>query len=477
MRLVLVKSTNETSRFDSSGVDRYERVSEVYKAKERPQQDAAIEGMRHRYAGAVHQHQFPDAEQRNAQSNPAISQKGNSSPVAPLFSLPPPPPSQRERSTTSYHQNHHDLPCQNQSATQAVHVRQLQYGKPSSLTSQEIVPRPARQGCTFEAKLSRPQETSEASVASTQTEVFLFESRHCSFSTEANHTHQREAHISPQPSPSHLPPPLFSQNPSTTENFQYSANYQRGDIAQRKAGVFEQRDQKQLLQQQQCSATGLQQKNTSSQSATQNSCQGHINVCEPAVTNQRFFESPARDLQQQQPQLRAQRQLLVGSSLPINYCTKGAGELSRNNQAPPLQQHWQEDVRGLNLLPLPQIPQSGGHESRELDDKFTTRQGQQYQAPTYERRLVRNSSDTSSSNSSPPYGSSNQLWPESRYQEERRSRSDKQKVYSCFSLNRFMLVLQPYKTDSTRIATPITWFSSTAWTLYVCLSFMKNYTF
>ncbi|XP_041963371.1 small conductance calcium-activated potassium channel protein 1a isoform X1 [Alosa sapidissima] len=384
--------------------------------------------MRHRYAGAVQQHQFPDAEQRNAQSNPAISQKGNSSSVAPLFSLPPPPPSQRERSTTSYHQNHHDLPCQNQSATQAVHVRQLQYGKPPYLTSQEIVPQPARQGCPFETNLSRPQETSEASVASTQTEVFLIESRHCSFSTEANHTHQRETHICPQPSPSHLPPPLFSQNPSTTKNFQYSANYQRGDIAQQKAGVFEQRDQKQLLQQQQCSATGLQQNNTSSHSVTQNSCQGQINVFEPTVTNQRYFESPARDLQQQQPQLRAQRQLLVGSSLPINYCTKGAGERCRNNQAPPLQQHWQEDVRGLHIHPLPQNPQSSGHETDELDEKVSKRQRQQYQIPKHERRLVRNSSETSSSNSSPPYGSSNQLWPESRYQEERRSRSEKQKV-------------------------------------------------
>ncbi|XP_031418919.1 small conductance calcium-activated potassium channel protein 1a isoform X2 [Clupea harengus] len=427
MRLVLVKSTNETSQFDSSGVDRYERVSEVYKAKERPQQDAAIEGMRHRYAGAVHQHQFPDAEQRNAQSNSATSEKGNSSPVAPLFSLPPPPPSQRERSTSSYHQNHDDLPCQNQSATQAVHVRQLQFGKSPSLTSQEIVQRPARQGGPFETQLTRPHESSGASVASTQSEVFLLESRHCSFSTEANHTHQREAHICPQPSPSHLPPPLFLQNPSPRENFQYSANYQHGAIAQRKAGVFEHRDQKQLLQQQQCSAIGLQQKNTFSQSVTQNSCHGQINVCEPTVTNQRFFESPALDLQQQQPQLRAQRQILVGSSLPINYCTKGAGELCRNNQAPPLQQHWQEDVRGQHLHSLPQIPQSSGHESGELNDTFSIRQGQQYQAPEHIRRLVRNSSDTSSSNSSPPYGSSNQLWPERHYQ-ERRSRTDKQKV-------------------------------------------------
>ncbi|KAL2097620.1 hypothetical protein ACEWY4_006827 [Coilia grayii] len=384
--------------------------------------------MRHRYAGAVHQHQFPDADQRNAQSNSTISQKGYSSSVAPLFSLPPPPPSQRERPTTSYHQNHHDLPCQNQSATQTVHVHQLQYGKPPSLTSQEIVPRPERQGCPPEAQLSRPQETSEAPVASTQSEVFLFESRHCSFSTEANPTHQREAHICPQPSPSHLPPPLFLQNPGPRENFQYSANYQHGDIAQQKAGVLEQRDQKQLLQQQQCSATGLQQKNTSAQSVTQNSCQGQINVCEPTVTNQRFFESPSRDLQQQQPQLRAQRQLLVGSSLPINYCTKGAGELCRNNQAPPLQQHWQEDVRGQHPHPLPQIPQFSDHESGELNDNSSKRQGQQYQVPKHERRLVRNSSDTSSSNSSPPYGSSNQLWPGSHHQEERRTRTDKQKV-------------------------------------------------
>ncbi|XP_028832052.1 small conductance calcium-activated potassium channel protein 1a isoform X3 [Denticeps clupeoides] len=92
-----------------------------------------------------------------------------------------------------------------------------------------------------------------------------------------------------------------------------------------------------------------------------------------------FFDSPCRG-----PQLRAQRQPLLGSSLPV-HCCGGAAE--------PL----------LN-------PRSGaepGHgEARHP-------------------RPVRSSAGTSSAASSPPYGSSNQLWPEEQRLEGKRTRKDK----------------------------------------------------
>ncbi|MBN3302965.1 KCNN2 protein, partial [Amia calva] len=110
MRLVLVKPTNETGRLDSTGAVRHERVPEQYSAREQHQQDGAVEGMQHRYSGAVFQHQPLHPQPSSAHSGAAPPQRAAPSrtgPAAPLRSLPPPPPPLRQRSS---HPNRHEPP-------------------------------------------------------------------------------------------------------------------------------------------------------------------------------------------------------------------------------------------------------------------------------------------------------------------------------------------------------------------------------
>ncbi|XP_030630557.1 small conductance calcium-activated potassium channel protein 1a [Chanos chanos] len=427
MRLVLIKPTNETSRLDSSGADRNEWVSVLYNAKEQPQQDTAIEGMRHRYAGAVCQHQIPDAEHRKTQSISTRIQKGEQSPVAPLFSLPPPPPSLKERFTASYHQSHRELPCPDR-AKKGVHDCQSQHSKPPPLTNHGIVQRPLHQDCqSGNQQLHQKEIVGPSTGCQSESEVFS-QSRHCSFFTEANHSPQHKLFIYPQPSPSELlPPPLSSQISNRGDNFQKSANY-RQDIVQRCSGEGGRRDQNQLLQQHCYNKIRLQQKNPSSKSALSNSRQGQINDCVEIEEGRRLIESQA-----QLPQLRAQRQLLVGSSLPINYCTNGSGELCRNNQALLLHQRREQDAHGHSLQWQQQGPQQGDRDSGKLGRKNICDQQQQRDIKNdikHVRPLVRNPSVSSSDNSSPPYGSSNQLWPETHDQEAKRIRTNKHKAHA-----------------------------------------------
>ncbi|XP_029111024.1 small conductance calcium-activated potassium channel protein 2-like isoform X2 [Scleropages formosus] len=105
MRLVLVRPTNETSRLDSTGAVRDERVVDHHSARDALQQHGAVEGMQHRYSGAVFQQQTASREQRSTRSAAAHSQKPSPSggTAAAVCSLPPPPPG-RQRSSTLYHQ-------------------------------------------------------------------------------------------------------------------------------------------------------------------------------------------------------------------------------------------------------------------------------------------------------------------------------------------------------------------------------------
>ncbi|KAM7400915.1 hypothetical protein PAMA_005216 [Pampus argenteus] len=136
LRQVLVKPTNDTSRSYSVGTGRNERVSELCTAKEQPQRDEAIKGMRQRYAGAVHQHQIHDEKQ-------GIS-KQSRDPVAPVFSLPPPPSSHhRDRTSTSaaHRQSLQELPCLSQPSRRPVHS-----GDPLPLACYDTTERPSHRG-------------------------------------------------------------------------------------------------------------------------------------------------------------------------------------------------------------------------------------------------------------------------------------------------------------------------------------------
>ncbi|XP_031663030.1 small conductance calcium-activated potassium channel protein 2 isoform X2 [Oncorhynchus kisutch] len=422
---VLVKPTNEKSRLYSAGTDRNERVSELYKANEQPQQDSDFKGMRHRYAGAVYQHQIPDEEQGSAQSR-------DPNPVSPVFSLPPPPPSFRERSTTTSHYQNHELPCLSQPSRRGIHASQPQHGEPPPLTNYDIAQRPSHRVCEPDGQPAHLKQNLWAAVGSQpQSEQPVSQSCHCSFSEKANLSYQRQPLTHPpQPSLSLPPPPtssslLFLQESNRGEHFQSSANYQQASIVEHcrgGEGGGGYRDQKQLLQQH---CQRLRHRDPSPEAIRTNSQKGRtVNVCESIEANRREFESQAQDLQQlqQQPLLRAQQQLLVGSSLPINYCANGSGEVCRNNQASLLQQHQQQqDALGL----CPQRPQ---HCDQDCNKPGRTNQANQSQQHCRDSRVNPptqpyggNSSATgSSSKSSPNYGSSYHLWPESPHKGEER---------------------------------------------------------
>ncbi|XP_041697667.1 small conductance calcium-activated potassium channel protein 2-like isoform X2 [Coregonus clupeaformis] len=386
--------------------------------------------MRHRYAGAVYQHQIPDEERGSVQSQ-------DPNPVAPVFSLPPPPPSFRERSTTTLHYlNHHQLPCLSKPSRRGIHACQPQHGEPPPLTSYNIAQRPSHRVCEPAGQPAHLQQNRWAAAGSQpQSEQPVFQSCHCSFSEEASLSHQRQplAHP-PQPSPS-LPPSsslLFLQESNHGDHFQSSAKYQQASIVERcrggGGGGGGHRDQKQLLQQQQQHSRLQHRDRDPSPEATRaNSQKGRtIHVCESIEANRRAFESQTQGLQQLQqlPQLRAQQQLLVGSSLPINYCANGSGELCRNNQAPLLQQHQQQQ----DALGRPQ------HCDQDRNKPGRTNQVNQPQHPSQPQHHCRDSrvnpptqpygssasATGTSSKSSPNYGSSYHLWPESPHKGEER---------------------------------------------------------
>ncbi|XP_036940962.1 small conductance calcium-activated potassium channel protein 1a isoform X1 [Acanthopagrus latus] len=429
--------------------------------------------MRHRYAGAVHQHQTPDEKQ--------ASSKQSRDPVAPVFSLPPPPSSHhrdRTSTTAAHRQSLQELPCLSQPSRRPVHS-----GDPLPLASYDTAQRPShRAGELSAGQPAHLQQDPWAPVGSQQQQPPppppppqsekqpVFPSCHCSFSEQEASLSQNQHHpavpLPPQPSPP-FPPPIPPPPTSSSSSLLFSRESKRGDRLRRSANNYQQtsivercrggggagghRDHRQLLQQQQQqqqqhSHLRLQQRDPSPEGIRANSQKGRsLNVCESTEANRRAFESQSQDLQQQQqqiPQLRAQQQLLVGSSLPINYCASGSGELCRTHQAPLLQQQQQQQQQeqqqqrqqqqqqqqqqqgALGLCP--QRPQhceqdrnksgriSAQGEPHSRDSRVTP--------PVTQQAYAANSSATvsNSSKDSPNYGSSYHLWPESPHKGEER---------------------------------------------------------
>ncbi|ROL44701.1 Small conductance calcium-activated potassium channel protein 2, partial [Anabarilius grahami] len=354
---------------------RNEWVSVLYKAKEQPQQDADIEGMRHRHAGAVHQQHTNDADARD-------SQKEGSRPVAPLFSLPPPPPSIKERSTSSQHSRH----------VQSCPDRGTRNGECLPLTGR----------CSL-----APGAHSDRQSYDNQPHPFPGASSgyqcHSEGLSQSSHSPQHTSSVSPQPSPSDLlPPPLPSHISYTRDTRQKSANYKQ-EIVQRGVGEGGRRDQNQLLQQ----PCYNQQRDPSFELLLPNSGQGQINAFEEAEKERQLIEPQA--------------QLLLGSSLPINYCISRSGQVCRDQQALLLQHQHQQARAQEHSLQRQQSDQDGRYQEGEIA------LCQPYQC---ERALERNSSVSSSENSSPPYGSSSQLWPEPHDKEDRKNRAGKYKAHA-----------------------------------------------
>ncbi|XP_034038822.1 small conductance calcium-activated potassium channel protein 2-like isoform X1 [Thalassophryne amazonica] len=405
--------------------------------------------MRHRCAGAVHQH-HDEQQGISAQSRDP----------APVFSLPPPPPSSHHRDRTStpaaHRQSLQELPCVSQPSRRPVHSGDFlplaSYDTaqaPSSLRGGQSSAgrQPAHLQQDPWAPAGSQQHQQPPPPQSEKNPVFP--SCHCSFSEQeaslSPHRHHPVDPPPPQPSPPFLPP-IPPPPTSSSSSLLFSRESKRGDRLRRSANNYPQasivercrggggagghRDHRQLLHQQQQqqkqhqqhSHLRLQQRDPSPEGNRANSQNGRsLNVCESTEANRRAFES--QDLQQQQiPQLRAQQQLLVGSSLPLNYCASGSGELCRTQQAPLLQQ---PGAPGLG----PQRPQ---HCEQERNKPGTIEQAQPHrQTPPVTRQAhAGNLSAAGSygSKDSPNYGSSYHLWPESPHKGAQRVRIDQHKA-------------------------------------------------
>ncbi|CAM9208905.1 unnamed protein product, partial [Lampetra planeri] len=398
--------------------------------------------MRHRYAGGVHQHQIPP--------EPAASSKQSRAQVAPVFSLPPPPSSHhRDRTPTAAapRQSLQELPCLSQPSRRAGHS-----GDPRSLGLCDTAQTPPQRGSgSSTGQPAHLQQDPWAPAGSQQQQQLppppqsqkqpVFPSCHCSFSDQgANHPqHHPVDPLPPQPSPPippHLPPPptssssslLFSRESKRGDRLRRSVNnYQQASIVERcrgGGGAGGHRDHRQLQQQQQqqqYSHFRPQQKDSSPEGIRANSQKRcSVNACESTQASRRALECQTQELQQQQiPQLRAQQQLLVGSSLPINYCASGSGDLCRAQEAPLLQQ--QADAPGL----CAQRPQHW-----EQDRRKSGRNGQGERPhscdspPVTQQARNSSASGSHSSKDSPNYGSSYHLWPESPHKGEERVRID-----------------------------------------------------
>ncbi|XP_072768973.1 small conductance calcium-activated potassium channel protein 1a [Nerophis lumbriciformis] len=319
--------------------------------------------MRHRCAGAVHQHQQHQQQHQTPQQTAASGE-----PDAPVFSLPPPPSSQ-QRECDAHRRSLQELPCLSQ---------------------------PARRGETpFPAGA---QQQDPWAPAGSQP---LFPSCHCSFSTD--HSQNQRPLPAPQPSPAPipLPPPPTTSFPGDCQRLARSGdNYRQASIVERCRGGGG--DHRQLQQKQHCHPP----RDSSPEGIRANS-QKRCILAEP------------RTQQQQIPQLRAQRQLLVGSSLPVNYCASGSGELCRTRQAPLLQQQ-----RAPGLVDVSQRP--GDQQDREKCAR-TPAPGATPPAKS-SATGGGSSSSSSSSKESPNYGSSYHLWPESPHKGEERIRIDPHKA-------------------------------------------------
>lgn len=452
LRQVLGKPTNGKSLSYSAGTDRNEWLSELCTAKEHPQRDEADRGMRHRYAGAVHQHHIP-AEQQGS-NEPSREQ------VAPVFSLPPPPSSHhRVRTSTTAAQSLQELPC----------GRPVHSGEPLPLTSYDTSRRPSHRGSESSAGQSvllqqdpwAPDGSQQLPPLQSVREA-VFPSCRCSFSEQEASLSQNQADsadsLSPQPSPPFpplLPPPptssssslLFSRGSKRGNRLQRSSiNYQQANTVERcrgGGGTGGHQNHRQLLQQQkqQHCHLGRQERDSSPTGSRANSQKGRSLDARESNEFRSAFECQIQDLQQQQiPQLRAQQQLLVGSSLPVNYCASGSGELCRSQRASVLQQQLlqhqhQHQHCDKDRNKCGRITEEGGQAQLHSS-------GYRVTPPAAPHAYAGNSSaaGSHSSKDSPNYGSSYHLWPESPHKGEERIRIDLHKVRSCSPVSKHAAV-------------------------------------
>ncbi|XP_018601302.2 small conductance calcium-activated potassium channel protein 2-like isoform X1 [Scleropages formosus] len=418
MRLVLVRPTNETSRLDSTGAVRDERVVDHHSARDALQQHGAVEGMQHRYSGAVFQQQTASREQRSTRSAAAHSQKPSPSggTAAAVCSLPPPPPG-RQRSSTLYHQ---ELP------TPGI------FCAPPPATSHAARQTDPNQAPGFDLQPARLLQNAGAAGSLAQPEQPALERCHCSLSEQVSAS--RQPHGFPQPSPPPSPPPppsssppppppppsslLFSQNGNRGDNLKKSVNnpQERSTCHCRGVGGLPEPDRSlQPPQQQPCDHFQLGHPNPSSGALTQHRERAlRVNVCEPSDVNQRLFLFQPQDAQQQQtPQLQVQQQRLVGSSFINSYCGSGSGELSRNQQ----QERSCEKTSG------------DGSPSQRRQWRQQQGSSEPSERPPVRPLLARNVSAGSSSNrSSLACSSGSQLWPEQQPQEGSRVRTVEEQV-------------------------------------------------
>ncbi|MFT7798648.1 small conductance calcium-activated potassium channel protein 1 isoform X1 [Arapaima gigas] len=408
MRLVLVRPTNETRRLDSTGAVRDERLVDHHSARDALQQHGVVEGMQHRYSGAVFQQQAAGREQRGSRSASVHSQKSSlgGGTAAAVCSLPPPPPA-RQRSSTFYHR---ELP------TPGV------FCAPPATTSQASNQTALKQELGFDQQPTRLQQNAGAAGFLPQPAL---ERCHCGLSEQVSAPRQRGF---PQPSPPPPPPPpppspspplsslLFSQNGSKGDGAKKSVSEQQERSARhcRGAGGLPEPDrslqppqQQQQQQQQRYGRLPLGQPSPPAGSLTHGRDRALcVNVCEASDVNQRLFSFQPQDLQQQQrqqtPQLQVQQQQqqLLGSSFLNSYCASGSGELNRNQQ--------QQEARRQHL----REPGGGTSPSRRWQQGSSDPPAQPPVRP-----LLRNvSAGGSSSSSSLACSSSNRLWPEQQQQ-------------------------------------------------------------
>ncbi|KAI1883336.1 hypothetical protein AGOR_G00244140 [Albula goreensis] len=402
MRLVLPRSTNETNGLDSTGAVRDARAPEHYSTREQPRQEAADEGMRHRDSGAVHQRQLPSQDSSSAQNSAQLSRSAESTTAAPFRGLPPPPPPLRQRSSTAHHRNRRELPNPTSCAQRGRTPPQPQRGCLSPVTIYGTDQGAENRGWVLPCQpLHSQHRLGPAAGVHPQSDQSLFHSCNCG-STEESHQSQCEPDW---PQPSLLS--SFWQNPSSEAHLQQIAIY-RQDHA---ANVYEEALGLQGHQRLQLQLHGEAQLTAGSSGlVTQDRHQDlSVPASEPIQTNDHHLRSlQPRD----PPQLQAQQQLLVGRSLPNNYCTKsGSGELSKELRPPPLLPQTQPRQQHTHRQPL----------LRQHTDQNCRSSGKTYQPqPQCQQPCVnlpscpalRNSSAGSSNKSSPTYCSSDRLWPE-----------------------------------------------------------------
>lgn len=417
LRQVPVQPTNGISRSYSAGTERNEWVSVLCTAKEQAQRDEAG-GMRHRCAGAVHQHHSLDGKPG--------PQEPSRDRVAPIFSLPP-PPSSLHRAAAQRH-SLQELPCLSQPSRRPVHS-----GDPLPPAIDDTTRRPSHRG--GEASAGQPahlqQQDPWAPAGSQQQSPpqsegeSVFPSCHCSFSPNQPRTAEPLPPPPSAPFPPPIPPPpaTFSHRSDRGDRLKRSvSNYQQASAVDRcrgggGGGAGAHRDHRQLLQH-------CHRRDPSPETRGGNSQKGRSLNPSNSTEVLRPFRSQTRDPQQPQIlQLRARQQLLVGSSLPVNHCASGSGEPCRTQRTPLLHHPQQHCEQNCNKI-------SGAPGRVQPHGRVTPLATPHAHTGTW------STTGSGSSKGSPNYGSSYHLWPESPHKGEERIRIDLQKVADIFTSSR-----------------------------------------